>query len=78
MKVACIQPELFKERKKCYYEIERILKELLEIQQSCQLVCLPERWVPFSRDPAQNFQEQRGNDYNFIKSLAKEYRQKKQ
>jgi len=74
MKVACIQPELFEHREKCYHEIERILKELLEVHKNCEIVCLPERWVPFFRDPNQNFQEQRGNDYSFIKNLAKEYK----
>ena len=73
MRVACIQPELFKQRKECYFEIERILKELLEVHKNCEIICLPERWVPFFRDPIQNLQEQRGNDYSFIKSLAKNY-----
>ncbi|MFX1418862.1 MAG: carbon-nitrogen hydrolase family protein [Promethearchaeota archaeon] len=73
MRVACIQPELFEQRINCYHEIERILKELLEKHKNCEVVCLPERWVPLFRDPTQNFQEQRGNDYSFIKNLAKEY-----
>jgi len=73
MRVACIQPELFEKRTKCYNEIENILKELLETHKNCDIICLPERWVPFLRDPTQNFQQQRGNDYSFIKNLAKEY-----
>ncbi|MFX1308307.1 MAG: carbon-nitrogen hydrolase family protein [Promethearchaeota archaeon] len=73
MRVACIQPELFEHRKQCYHEIERILKELLEVHNNCDIICLPERWVPFYREPIQNLQEQRGNDYSFIKSLAKNY-----
>lgn len=73
MKVACIQPKLFENREKCYKEIENILKELLETHTNCEVICLPERWVPYSRDSNQNFQEQRGNDYTFIKNLAKEY-----
>ncbi|UCC18639.1 MAG: carbon-nitrogen hydrolase family protein [Promethearchaeota archaeon] len=73
MRVACIQPELFEQRKDCYYEIERILNEILEIHNNCEVICLPERWVPFFRDPTKNFQEERGNDYFFIKNLAKEY-----
>jgi predicted amidohydrolase len=73
MRVACIQPELFENRTKCYTEIENILKELLEIHQTCDIICLPERWVPYVRNSDQNFQKQRGNDYFFIKNLAKEY-----
>ncbi|MFX0022540.1 MAG: carbon-nitrogen hydrolase family protein [Candidatus Hermodarchaeota archaeon] len=73
MRVACIQPELFENRIKCYIEIEKILKELLETHQDCEIICLPERWVPYFKNSDQNFQEQRGNDYSFIKNLAKEY-----
>ncbi|MFX1377822.1 MAG: carbon-nitrogen hydrolase family protein [Promethearchaeota archaeon] len=73
MRVACIQPELFKNRTKCYNEIEQILKELLESQKYCDIICLPERWVPYLKNPTQNFQEQRGTDYSFVKNLAKEY-----
>ncbi|MFX1390395.1 MAG: carbon-nitrogen hydrolase family protein [Promethearchaeota archaeon] len=74
MKVACIQPKILKNRVLCYNEIERILKNLLETHKNCDIVCLPERWVPFFRDQAQNFQKQRGNDYKFISRLAKEYK----
>jgi predicted amidohydrolase len=73
MKVACIQPELFKSRQKCYKEIENILKELLDTHNNCEIICLPERWVPYFKDSDQNFQEQRGNDYAFVKNLAKDY-----
>ena len=73
MNIACIQPQIFENRTKCYNEIERILKELLKEHNNCDIICLPERWVPFFRDSAQNFQDQRGNDYFFIKNLAKEY-----
>lgn len=73
MRVACIQPELFENREKCYKEIENILKKLLETHKNCEIICLPERWVPYFRDLNQNFQEQRGNDYTFIKNLAKDY-----
>ena len=34
---------------------------------------MPERWVPFSKDFTQNLQKQRGSDYHFIKTLAKDY-----
>jgi predicted amidohydrolase len=73
MRVACIQPQIFAERTKCYTEIEQILKELLEEHKICDIICLPERWVPFFAKSSQNLQEQRGNDYSFIKNLAKEY-----
>ena len=73
MRVACIQPEIFKNRMKCYTEIEQILKDLLEQRGKCDIICLPERWAPLSRDPTKNLQEQRGNDYKFIQRLAKEY-----
>jgi len=68
MRVACIQPELLENKKKCYHEIEKILKELMEKHKSCDIICLPERWVPYFRDPTHNFQEQRGNDYSFIRT----------
>jgi predicted amidohydrolase len=73
MRVASIQPEIYKNRTSCYKEIEKILKELLEQFKNCDIICLPERWVPFFRDVNLNFQEERGNDYKFIKRLAKEY-----
>jgi predicted amidohydrolase len=73
MKVACIQPELLENRLKCYNEIEKILKDLIETNKNCEIISLPERWVPYYRELSQNFQEQRGNDYKFVKNLAKEY-----
>jgi len=73
MRVACIQPQVFKDRNKCYHQIEALLKELLEENQKCDIVCLPERWVPYYRDPNKNIQKERGNDYFFVKNLAKEY-----
>lgn len=73
MRLACIQPQIFQDRKKCYSQIELLLQQLLKKYQNCEIVCLPERWVPYFRDPANNIQEERGNDYNFIKNLAKEF-----
>jgi predicted amidohydrolase len=73
MRVACIQPQIFQDRKKCYSQIEILLNQLLENYQNCDIVCLPERWVPYFRDSAKNLQEERGNDYNFIKNIAKEF-----
>ncbi|MFX0080179.1 MAG: carbon-nitrogen hydrolase family protein [Candidatus Hodarchaeota archaeon] len=73
MRVACIQPQIFQERNKCYLEIEILLKRLLEKSHKYDIVCLPERWVPYFKNPVKNIQKERGNDYNFIKNLAKEY-----
>ena len=50
MKVACIQPQIFQNRSQCYLEIEEILKRLLKKQNKNEIICLPERWVPFSKN----------------------------
>ncbi len=73
MIIACIQPEIFQNRPKCYTEIEQLSKKLLNEVENCKLICLPERWVPFLEDLPKNLQPERGNDYQFIKNLAKEY-----
>ena len=73
MKVACIQPELFLVREKCYSEIEQLMKELLKKQEECKIACLPERWVPLLEDIPLNFQKERGDDYAFVQELAKKY-----
>ncbi len=72
MKIACIQPKLLQNREKCYTEIEQILNNLMKSTE-CDLVCLPERWVPFLNNLQQNLQSERGENYKFIKSLAKNY-----
>ncbi len=73
MKVACIQPKVFQAIEKCYAEVENLLKNLLDEFSNCDIICLPERWTPFSNDIPQNFQEERGENYTFIKELAKKY-----
>ncbi|GAG77309.1 unnamed protein product, partial [marine sediment metagenome] len=73
MKVACIQPQIFQNRSQCYLEIEEILKMLLKKHDKNEIICLPERWVPFSKNSIQNLQEERGDDYVFVKNLAKKY-----
>ncbi|MFX1573073.1 MAG: carbon-nitrogen hydrolase family protein [Promethearchaeota archaeon] len=73
MKVACLQPRIFENRPKCYFEIEHILNNLLAKCNKCDIVCLPERWTPLFKDISKNLQKERGNDYNFIKNLAKNY-----
>ncbi len=72
MRIACLQPRFFQDRDKCYSEIENNLKKLLN-QFDANIVCLPERWVPLLNNIPLNFQKERGDDYNFIKDLAKEY-----
>ncbi|MFW9895156.1 MAG: carbon-nitrogen hydrolase family protein [Candidatus Thorarchaeota archaeon] len=73
MKVACIQPQIFQNKTQCYLEIEKILKKLLDKDKGNELVCFPERWVPFSKNSISNFQEERGEDYNFVRKLAKKF-----
>ena len=73
MRIACIQPEVFQERDKCYFKVEEILKKLITEFDSCDIVCLPERWVNLTNGKELNLQNERGNNYNFIKNLAKEY-----
>ncbi|MFX1477260.1 MAG: carbon-nitrogen hydrolase family protein [Promethearchaeota archaeon] len=74
MRVACIQPQVFQERFQCYLEIERILKTLLNNHKNCDIACLPEKWTPYNTDINKNFQEERGDDYAFIKNLAYKYK----
>lgn len=73
MKIACLQPEISSSRQECYSEIKRLLEKLLENIEKCNIICLPERWVPFFGDLPKNLQNERGQDYQFIKNLAKEY-----
>jgi predicted amidohydrolase len=73
LNVACIQPEILQNRKKCYREIENLLKRLLKDNSNCEIVCLPERWVPFAREKVLNIQKERGEDYQFIRKLAETY-----
>jgi predicted amidohydrolase len=73
MKVACIQPQIFQDRSHCYLEIEKILNRLLKKHKKNEIVCLPERWVPFSKNLIENLQEERGDDYVFVKNLARKY-----
>lgn len=73
MKIACIQPKLLESREKCYRKIEDIIKQLLSECGKCEIICLPERWVPLNNDIPSNFQEERGDDYKFVKNLAERY-----
>ncbi|MFX0073140.1 MAG: carbon-nitrogen hydrolase family protein [Candidatus Hermodarchaeota archaeon] len=73
MKVACIQPKFHQDIEKCYSEIEFLLKKMFGEFNTCDIVCLPERWAPFFKDIPRNLQKERGEYYEFIKDLAKKY-----
>ncbi len=73
MKVACVQPKIANSNSQAYDEIERLLKETLDKNGPLDIVCLPERWFPFSEDLDKNFQPERGEHYLFVKTLAKNY-----
>ena len=73
MKVACIQPKIYKDINKCYSQIEVLFKKLLNKFEECEIACLPERWVPLLENIPHNIQKERGDHYNFIKSLAKSF-----
>jgi len=73
MKVGCIQPQIFQEKSECYKEIEQILINLKKKCNKCDIVCLPERWVPLMKHSNDNYQDERGDDYAFIKKLSKKY-----
>lgn len=74
MKVACIQPKILKTREECHNQIETLLNTLVVTFDTCEIACLPERWVPFFKKMTDNVQDERGEDYLFIKELAKKFR----
>ena len=73
MIIACIQPKIHQSINKCYFEIEHLLKILIDKVANIDIICLPERWVPLLNDISQNIQKERGENYSFIKTLAGEY-----
>lgn len=73
IKIGCLQPEVHKLKSKCYDEIESLLEALMTEFEDCDLICLPERWVPISKDITEAIQKERGEDYQFIRKLAKKY-----
>lgn len=73
IKIACIQPEVLNTIKSCYSEIERLLKLLVEEETNCDLICFPERCFPLYKDMKSNFQQERGEIYNFLKNLSIDY-----
>ncbi|MFX1337139.1 MAG: carbon-nitrogen hydrolase family protein [Promethearchaeota archaeon] len=74
MKVACIQPTIWEDIERSYSHIELLLKNLLSKFKDCEIACFPERWIPFTNNIAQNIQKERGDHYNFVKSLARKYK----
>jgi len=73
VRIACIQPEVFQENNKCYLEVEEIVKDFFSKYNSCDIICLPERWISLTNEKKINVQEERGTNYQFIKNIAKEY-----
>jgi predicted amidohydrolase len=73
VRIACVQPEIFPTDNKCFSEIEEILKDIFIKYDNCDIICLPERWVSLRNKRKDNFQKERGKNYQFIKKLAKEY-----
>ena len=73
MKVACIQSQIHNDLKSCYTEIETLVKKLLEQYKECDIICLPERWTPYQKDFENNVQNEKGQNYLFIKKLAQDY-----
>ncbi|MFX0049499.1 MAG: carbon-nitrogen hydrolase family protein [Candidatus Hermodarchaeota archaeon] len=73
VKIACIQPEVFQENNKCYLGIEELFKDFFSKYESCDIICLPERWFPLTNEKKINVQKERGENYHFIKNLAKNY-----
>lgn len=73
MKVACLQPKISPDRKECYSQVESLIRDLVNMNEKCDIACLPERWTPYSNQITQNFQRERGDDYSFVKGLAEKY-----
>jgi predicted amidohydrolase len=73
VRIACIQPEVFQDNDRCYSEIEGIVTDFFSKYNSCDIFCLPERWVPLMNEKKLNIQKERGKNYQFIKNLASEY-----
>lgn len=73
MRVACIQPKIMADKEKCYTEIRSIFEAYFEKCELCDIACLPERWTPLFSEIKKNINEERGKDYLFIQSLAKEF-----
>ena len=73
IKIGCLQPEIYKLKSKCYEEIEVLLNSFMREYENCDIICLPERWVPLTKNITEVIQQERGEDYHFICSLAKKH-----
>jgi predicted amidohydrolase len=74
IKIGCLQPEIYDVKSECYEEIEALFESFMSENESCDVICLPERWVPLTKDIAEVIQQERGEDYQFICNLAKKYK----
>ena len=73
IKIGCLQPEIHNLKSECYEEIETLFDSFISENETCDIVCLPERWVPLTKNIAEVTQQERGEDYQFICNLAKKY-----
>ena len=73
IRIACIQPEILPQIARSYSEVEKILNSLIKHHNNSDIICLPERWTSPTNGKDLNIQKERGNNYKFIKNLAKEY-----
>lgn len=73
MKISCLQPRILENKTKCYNQIKELIRNLKNEHSEIDFVVLPERWIPFDPNIENNFQPERGEDYEFIQSLAKDF-----
>jgi len=73
LKLILIQSEMFDKDKECFIEIQNLINSIPSIEENCDLVCLPERWIKMNPNLEKNIQEERGSHYQFIKKIAKKY-----
>jgi omega-amidase len=73
IKIGCVQPEIHNTKSECYEEIEVLFDSFISENENCRIVCLPERWVPLTKDITTVIQQERGEDFQFICKLAKKY-----
>lgn len=74
IKIGCIQPEIHNLKSECYDEIDALFDSFMSENEDCDVICLPERWAPLTKDITGVIQEERGEDYQFICNLAKKYK----
>ncbi|MBD3340141.1 MAG: hypothetical protein GF353_13595, partial [Candidatus Lokiarchaeota archaeon] len=67
-------PKIQQNINECFFEAERLLRDFLDECNDCDIVCLPERWIPFRKNIVDNYQKERGETYEFVKYLAKNYK----